>query len=153
MVFDNTRFLKTSKKLERTLDVTICSSLKKSGLKNGFTRNLKSANQSNKTHLNAFKPIFSLREEFCVEQMKYCCSDKTKFGSRCEKSCPTNKKGEICSNQGRCVGGGDKMGAGICQCETGNFRKKMRNFLNLDFFEIMKDTREVFATSARETIS
>jgi len=60
-----------------------------------------------------------LREEFCVEQMKYCCSDKTKFGSRCEKRCPTNKKGEICSNQGTCLGGGDKMGPGICQCNTG----------------------------------
>ena len=115
------------KKLEKTLVVTIYWNSRKNGLKNGFTQNQKSANLSKKIINYPFIRIFSLREEFCVDKMKYCCSDKTKFGRNCERNCPTNKKGEICGNKGTCLGGGDKMGLGICECETGNFKNSGKN--------------------------
>ena len=49
--------IQTSRKLEKTPVVTICSSLKKSGLKNGFTQNLRIANLSKKTPENPFLPL------------------------------------------------------------------------------------------------
>ena len=44
------------------------------------------------------------------------------------------------------------MGAGICQCETGKFRKNEKSFEIEIIFEIIKDTRVVSATSVLETI-
>jgi len=62
----------------------------------------------------------------CVEQLKYCCSDKQHFGKKC-KPCPGIVDGKPCNGHGKCLGGGDKSGKGTCSCDSGHTGKQCEN--------------------------
>jgi len=61
----------------------------------------------------------SFYDDFCVKNLKLCCSNRNNFGTKCDP-CPTYKE-KVCGGHGKCGGAGDREGKGKCECED-NFQ-------------------------------
>jgi len=52
---------------------------------------------------------------YCVVDTPYCVCPSTKYGSRCEATCPGTSGSSVCSGNGNCSSG--YAGSGTCSCQ------------------------------------